>query len=160
MRLVGPTDILAPTALTQVCADLFRRLGFNMDLALSDWGTVIQKRGSQEPVERGGWSAFLTNFPGVDFLDPGTHPSLAGNGAGPGSYAGWPTIPRLDELREDYFNTADDDARKAICADLQRTVMDEAAFIPLGAFNQFTAVRRDISDRLPGVVVFWNLKRS
>ncbi len=160
MRLVGPTDILGPTALTQVGADLFRRLGFNMDLALSDWGTVLQKRGSHEPVERGGWSAFLTNFPGVDFIDPGTHPSLSGNGAGPGSYSGWPTIPRLEELRENYFNAADGDTRKAVCADLQRVVMDEVAFVPLGAFTQFTAVRRDISDRLPGVVVFWNLKRS
>ena len=160
MRLIGPTDILAPTALTQVCADLFRRLGFNMDLALSDWGTVIQKRGSQEPVERGGWSAFLTNFSGVDLIDPGTNPTLAGNGTGPGSYFGWPTIPRLDELREDYFNAASENARKAVCADLQRTVVEEAAFVPLGAFTQITAVRRDVSDRLPGVVVFWNLKRS
>ena len=29
MRLIGPTDLLAPTAMTQVAGDLFRRLGFN-----------------------------------------------------------------------------------------------------------------------------------
>jgi len=70
MRLIGPTDILAPTAMTQVAADLFRRLGFNMDLALSDWGTVIQRRASREPLDKGGWSALLTSFTSYDFLDP------------------------------------------------------------------------------------------
>ena len=55
MRLIGPTDILAPAAMTQVSADLFKRLGFNQDVALSDWGTVIQRRSSKEPVGNGGW---------------------------------------------------------------------------------------------------------
>ena len=59
MRLIGPTDVLAPTAMTQVAGDLFRRLGFNQDLALSDWGTVVQRRASKEPLDKGGWSALL-----------------------------------------------------------------------------------------------------
>ena len=159
-RLIGPTDMMVPSALTQVGADLFRRIGFNLDLVASDQGTVLQRRASREAVERGGWSVYLTNFPGVDFLDPGSHPALAGNGTGPGSYSGWPTIPRLEALRDAYFEAADDDARKAVCDGLQQTVIDEVAFIPLGAFTQYTALRRDIRDRLPGNVVFWNLKRG
>jgi len=97
MRLIGPTDILAPTAMTQVAADLFRRLGFNMDLALSDWGTVIQRRASREPLDKGGWSALLTSFTSYDFLDPALHPLARGNGLQ--GWPGWPTIPRLEELR-------------------------------------------------------------
>ncbi len=160
MRLIGPTDMMVPSSLTQVGADLFRRMGFNLDFAASDQGTVLQRRASREAVERGGWSVYLTNFPGVDFLDPGSHPALVGNGTGPGSYSGWPTIPRLETLRDAYFEATDEDARKAVCDDLQRTVVDEVAFIPLGAFTQYTALRQTIRDRLPGNVVFWNLKRG
>ncbi len=50
MRLIGPTDILAPAAMTQVGADLVRRLGFNADIVLTDWGTTVQRRTSREPV--------------------------------------------------------------------------------------------------------------
>ena len=85
MRLIGPTDLLAPTAMTQVAGDLFRRLGFNQDLALSDWGTVVQRRASKEPLDKGGWSALLTGFSSFDFTDPALHAVLRGNGA-----AGWP----------------------------------------------------------------------
>ena len=76
MRLIGPTDVLAPTAMTQVAGDLFRRLGFNQDLALSDWGTVVQRRASKEPLDKGGWSALLTGFNSFDFTDPASHPLL------------------------------------------------------------------------------------
>ncbi len=45
MRLIGPTDILAPSAMTQVGADLVRRLGFNADIVLTDWGTTLARAG-------------------------------------------------------------------------------------------------------------------
>ena len=85
MRLSGPTDRLAPAAMTQVAGDLFRRLGFTPDLAISDWGTVTQRRASKEPLNKGGWSALLTGFSSFDFTDPALHAVLRGNGA-----AGWP----------------------------------------------------------------------
>ena len=70
---IGPTDILAPAALTQVAADMFRRLGMNMDFALSDWGTVIQRRTSREPVEKGGWSVLCTASSSFDQASPRRH---------------------------------------------------------------------------------------
>ncbi len=39
--VADPRIVAAIPALTQVAADMFRRLGMNMDFALSDWGTVI-----------------------------------------------------------------------------------------------------------------------
>lgn len=52
VRLIGPTDTVTTSALTQVAADLFRRLGLNLDAALSDSGTVVQRRRSMEPLTR------------------------------------------------------------------------------------------------------------
>ena len=156
MRLIGPTDILAPTAMTQVAADLFRRLGFNMDLALSDWGTVIQRRASREPLDRGGWSALLTSFTSYDFLDPALHPLARGNGVQ--GWPGWPTIPRLEELRDAWFDAPDQAARASICDDIQRTVIDEVAWVPVGGYQAVTAFRRNLVGRVNGFAIFWGLR--
>ena len=156
MRLIGPTDILAPTAMTQVGADLFRRLGFNKDLALSDWGTVIQRRANREPLERGGWSALLTAFTAYDFVDPALHPLARGNGVQ--GWPGWPTIPRLEALRDAWFDAGDDAVRTAICADMQRVVVEDVAWVPVGGYVSNTALRRDLAGRVPGFAIFWGIR--
>jgi peptide/nickel transport system substrate-binding protein len=157
-RLIGPTDILSPSAMTQVCADLFHRLGLNLDVALSDWGTVIQRRNSREPVEKGGWSAFLTAFGSFDFADPAGHPALRGNGTA--GWYGWPTIPRLETLRDAWFAAPDLGAQQAVAVDIQRVVLDEVAFIPVGAYSSITALRSNLVDRVQGFALFYGLRRG
>jgi peptide/nickel transport system substrate-binding protein len=158
MRLIGPTDILAPAAMTQVAAQLFRDLGFNLDAAITDWGTVIQRRASREPVEKGGWSALLTAFGSFDFMDPAGHPVLRGNGAA--AWFGWPSIPRLEELRDAWFAAPDMAAQKSICADMQRVMLDEVPFIPVGAYYSNTAFRRTLTGRVPGFALYYGLRRA
>ena len=157
-RLIGPTDILSPAAMTQVCGALFSDLGFNLDLALSDWGTVIQRRTSREPVEKGGWSAFLTAFGSFDWLEPASHPALRGNGLD--GWFGWPSIPRLETLRDAWFEAPTLASQQAIAADMQRVMFDEVPFIPTGAYYSNTALRRDLADRVSGFALFYNLRRS
>ena len=157
-RLIGPTDILAPAAMTQVGAALFRDLGLNADIALSDWGTVIQRRASREPVEKGGWSALLTAFGSFDWLDPSGHSVLRANGAD--AWFGWPTIPRLEQLRDAWFTAPDATTQKSVCADMQRAVFEEVPFIPVGAYYSKTALRRDLKDRVSGFALFYGLRRG
>jgi peptide/nickel transport system substrate-binding protein len=158
MRLIGPTDILAPAAMTQVAGALFKDLGFNMDFALSDWGTVIQRRASREPVEKGGWSALLTAFGSFDWMDPAGHPVARGNGKD--AWFGWPTIPKLEALRDDWFEAPNLASQQAIAADMQRVVLDEVPFIPVGAYYSNTALRKDLTGRVSGFALFYNLKRA
>ena len=158
MRLIGPTDILAPAALTQVAADMFRRLGMNMDFALSDWGTVIQRRTSREPVEKGGWSVLCTASSSFDQADPAAHSMIRGNGLA--GWPGWPTIPKLEELRNAWFDAPTLDQQKAIAAEIQRVALDEVSYIPLGCYYGKTALRRNLSGRVPGLMLSWNLRRT
>ncbi len=158
MRLIGPTDILAPAAMTQVAGALFKDLGFNMDFALSDWGTVIQRRASREPVEKGGWSALLTAFGSFDWMDPAGHPVARGNGKD--AWFGWPTIPRLESLRDSWFEAPNLATQQSIAADMQRVVLDEVPFIPVGAYYSNTALRRNLTGRVTGFAMFHNLKRT
>ena len=158
MRLVGPTDILAPAAMTQVCADLVRRLGFNADIVLTDWGTTVQRRTSREPLERGGWSMILTSFSSFDFVDPSAHFPLRGNGTN--AWPGWPDIPQLETLRDEWFVAPDPAEQGRIAREMQRVAMDELPYIPVGAYKSLTGLRRDLRDRVPGFAIFWNLKRA
>jgi peptide/nickel transport system substrate-binding protein len=158
IRLIGPTDILAPSALTQVGADLFRRLGVNLDLVLTDWGTVVQRRASREPLDKGGWSVFYTAFGSYDFLDPSGHFPIRGNGAN--AWFGWPTVPRLEELRDAWFDAPDLPAQQRLAEEIQRVTMDEVPYVPLGAYVSMTAMRRDLVDRVEGPAMFWGIRRT
>lgn len=156
-RLIGPTDIVAPAAITQVAADLFGRLGFNMDVVLTDWGSVVQRRASREPLEKGGWSLFPTSVNATDFLDPSVHFALRGNGTD--AWLGWPTSPRIEELREAWFDAPDLPAQQEIARRIQAVAFEEVPYLPVGAYMQTTALKRDLRDRVRGFSIFWNLKR-
>jgi peptide/nickel transport system substrate-binding protein len=158
IRLLGPTDILTPSAMTQVAADMFRRLEVNLDLVLTDWGTVVQRRASREPLERGGWSVICTAFNAYDFLDPAGHFPLRANGAG--AWFGWPEVPRLEALRDEWFGAPDLEAQKRIAREIQRVAMDEVVYVPCGAYLSITALRRNLEGRVLGPPLFWGLRRA
>jgi peptide/nickel transport system substrate-binding protein len=156
--LLNPTDIAAPSAMSQVTNDLFRRLEINVEFAASDWGTVVQRRTSKEPVERGGWSALCTAFNGYDFLDPSGHLPLRGNGGG--AWPGWPEIPRLEQLRDAWFEAPDVEAQKRIGAEIQQVALETIPYVPLGEYIQRTAMRRNVTGMIKGIPVFWNIRKT
>ena len=158
MRTIGPTDYLAQTAETLVTVDLFKRLGFNQDAAISDWGTVVQRRTSREPLEKGGWSAMCLAPTSFDLLDPAVNGMVRGNGLA--AFPGWPTSPKLEQLNDTWFDTPDLAGRKAIAAEIQKVALEEVTMIPLGWFKNFTALRRDLTDRVPGFAIFWGVRRG
>jgi len=158
MRLLGATDISSIAARGPVAADLMQKLGFEVDFAQSDWGTLLQRRNSREPLEKGGWSAFFSGFTAYDFADPATHPLLRGNGTD--GYLGWPNIPQLESLREQWFDAADEAGRKAIARDIQRVALEEVCYVPTGTGLPRTALRADLLDRVAGIPIFWNLRRG
>jgi peptide/nickel transport system substrate-binding protein len=158
IRLIGPTDILAPAAMTQVAADMFRRLQVNLDLAITDWGTVVQRRTSREPVERGGWSALLTSFTSFEFIDPAAHFPLRANGTG--AWPGWPTVPKLEELRDAWFEAPDMESQQRIAREIQTVALDEVVYIPVGSYLSMTAIKRNLTGRVPGFALFYNMRRT
>nr|WP_232480985.1 ABC transporter substrate-binding protein [Roseomonas sp. KE2513] len=158
IRLLSPTDILAPTAIAQVAGDLFRRLGLNVEEATMDWGSVVQRRASREPVERGGWSAMTTAVNDTDFLDPSVHFALRGNGLD--AWFGWPSSPKLEALREDWLTAEDRAAQRRIAGEMQRQAMEDVPYIPVGAYRAMTATRRNLQDRVGGFPIFWGVREG
>ncbi|HEY0182099.1 MAG TPA: hypothetical protein VGC09_04760 [Rhodopila sp.] len=43
---------------------------------------------------------------------------------------------------------------------MQRQVLDQAPYLPLGHILQPTAYRRDVSGMLPGFAKFWNVRKA
>jgi hypothetical protein len=43
-----------------VIAQNLRQVGFNVQLASSDWGGVVTRRSNQSPPDQGGWNVFFT----------------------------------------------------------------------------------------------------
>ena len=82
-------------------AELLRKLGLNVEMQAGDWGTLITRRASKEPVEKGGWSIFHTWLVGPDLLSPAVNLPLRGNGEK--AWFGWPADPKIEELREPWF---------------------------------------------------------
>ncbi|TCR67113.1 ABC transporter substrate-binding protein [Bosea sp. BK604] len=159
VRLLGAADSQsATTPLAQVAGDVLTRLGLNMDVTLLDNAAVSQRRRSEEPVEKGGWSLSCWLFPGAWFINPGTNIMLRGNGRD--AWFGWPTIPKLEQLRDAWLEAPSLDEQKRIARDMQIVGMDELPAIPLGAIYRQTALHKSLVDRVKVATMFWNIRRA
>src|SRR6202007_2513499 len=59
----------------QVATDVLQRIGMNIDLQTMEWGSVVARRASREPVDKGGGNIFYTYLGGIGNISP--RPALA-----------------------------------------------------------------------------------
>ena len=156
--LFDPTDIPSVKALAEVTNDMLKKIGINVDFQAMDWATVVQRRIKQDPVDQGGWSIFQTSWGGVDQFNPAVHAFLRGNGKD--GIMGWPSSPRIEELRNEWFAAADLAAQKKACEQLQLQAFQDVPYIPLGQVLGPTAHRAELKGVLTGLPLFWNISRS
>lgn len=155
--LLSPSDMPAIRALSEVGADTMQKLGMNVDLQAMDWSTLQQRRAKREPIDAGGWSVTFTTISGIDTLDPASHQNTRGNGLQ--APPGWPVSSELERLRTGWFEAPDSAAQKKACEDIQRQVMLDVPYIPLGQFYQPIAHRTDIANIPDGFSLFYDVRR-
>ncbi|MBR0647232.1 ABC transporter substrate-binding protein [Plastoroseomonas hellenica] len=157
--LIAPSDYPQINALSLVTADILQRLGMNLELVSADWGTVIQRRASKEPVERGGWSIVHTTSSGQSLTMPVFHLFLRANG--PNAWFGWPDDAEIERLRGAWVEAAEEPERVQIAQALNRRAMEVMAYVPLGYYWQPSAWRRNLTGvfRAPATV-FWNIGKA
>ena len=157
IRLLGTTDINSTTAQAQVAADMLRRLDVNLDVVLTDWGTVAQRRMNRGPLDQGGWSVACFASSGMDFINPVTHAQLRSDGAA--AAPGWPDLPEVERLRAAWLDAPDLAAQQALARRIQAVAMEGLPYIPTGAYYSITAHRRNLVDRVKGFAIFWGIRR-
>lgn len=153
-----PTDFPILNAEADVCVDMLKRAGFNVDDQSMDWGTVVQRRAKMDPPDKGGWSAFATFWAGLDQSNPVGHAFLRGNGKQ--ALFGWPTAPKIEELRQQWIDATDDAQRKKLAVELQLQALQDVPYIPLGQYFAVTCHKKEITGILNGFVMFWNVRRA
>ena len=123
------TNVPNQDALMSVGVDMLRHLGFDTTDATSDWGTLLQRRTNKTPLAQGGWSVLIALFSSAEFMTPAGNVLLRGNGKD--AWFGWPTAPKLEELREAWFDAPDLAAQKKIGVDIQKQFFIDVPYIPL-----------------------------
>jgi peptide/nickel transport system substrate-binding protein len=157
--LLCPTDYPTLQAVATMTRDLYVQAGLNVEFVTTDWGTLVARRASQEPVEKGGWSTFCTSAQGAGLANPISNNMI--RGAGKTGWFGWPDSPALRKLREAWLDAPDLDAQRIIAAEIQRTVFEEVPYIPTGQWFTPSAWRNNLSGIVSGSSpVFWNLKKA
>ena len=81
-------------------------------------------------------------------------------GNGDGAYNGWPTLPKLEALRDAWLFAADRSQDLALGRQMQAQAMEDVPYLPLGSYYQPVAYRANLAGALKGLVQFTGIKRA
>ncbi|WP_426956894.1 ABC transporter substrate-binding protein [Muricoccus radiodurans] len=160
-RLVLSTSMdIAPIGrMAEVAAANLRRVGFNIDLQIADWGTVTTRQQNRGPVSEGGWNLFVTTASGATMQSPITN--IGTNMACDRAWSGWPCDEQAERLRAAVVDAPDDAARRAATEALHRRLAEMQPYRVLGQYDQPYARRANISAVLDApVMLFWNVEKN
>ena len=153
------TDTLSSNGPGLVAADLMQKLGLNVDIVEMDFGALITRRASKEPPDKGGWSAFVTGWVGVDGLDPSVNQALRTSGGD--AWFGWPSDDKLEALRAAWLVAPTLEERQALAVQIQRRAFETVPYVPLGKYTTNTALRRNLTGLIEAPpILMWNIEKT
>jgi peptide/nickel transport system substrate-binding protein len=141
----------------QVATDVLQRIGMNIDLQTMEWGSVVARRASREPVDKGGWNIFYTYLGGMGNISPG--PDIAIRASGADAWFGWPTDAKMEALRGAWFDAPNLEEQQKICREMQEEFWQYPSYVPLGMYDQPTAFRSSVQDVRDGWPQFYGVRR-
>jgi peptide/nickel transport system substrate-binding protein len=157
--VINPTDFPTIGPFGYVTADLLRRLGMNVELVDTDWGTVVQRRASKEPPERGGWSIFHTWRPSITIINPAVNATL--RCLGDRGWFGWYRNDRVEQLAAEWLLAGTETEQKRLADEIGKESFENVPILPLGQFFIRTAYRSNLSGVLKGNAPYpWNVRRT
>ena len=156
--IINPTDNVAGP-FGEVTYDLLKKLGMNVDLQDSDWGTVMHRRHDRKPADAGGWSIFHTVWASDAIYTPMSSAILRGQGNK--GYDGWFANDKIEQLSAAFATAKDQAARLAIADAIQQEAFAQVPTIPLGQFYIRSAYRADLKNMPEGQApFFWSVRRA
>jgi peptide/nickel transport system substrate-binding protein len=142
-----------------VVVDAFHKVGLNVDEQMTDWGTVVQRRPSKEPLDKGGWSMFPAGAPGPEYVDPLLANTLRSNGAK--AWFGWPDDPALEAAYDAWVDARNDAERHTQEIAFQAAAFASVPSITLGQYLPHAAWRSNVTGLVKGSApVFWGVRKG
>jgi len=123
-----------------------------------DWSTLLQRRESKEPVERGGWSILFTAS-GTSGKEPPFNRFIRGQGLK--GWPGWYENPEIERLCDEWLTANTDAELDRIYDAIQESALASPPFVPLGQYSWQTAYRSDLIGVQSGMANRpWTVQRS
>jgi peptide/nickel transport system substrate-binding protein len=144
-------------AMSLVATDALQRIGMNIDMQFLEWSSVVARRAGREPVDKGGWSIFYTSLGGIANISPGQNIALRATGAN--AWFGWPDDPKMEALREAWFEAPDLEAQREVSRQMQAAFWQNPSYVPLGMWYQPTGFRSNLEDVPDGWPQFYGVRR-
>ncbi len=158
--LMKPTDLAAIQKLPDVAAQLLRQAGFKVDLQAMDWQTLVGRRAKKDPIDKGGWSMFLTSWNVFDVWSPIANPTMDTRGEASGWF-GWAKDEKLSEIRAKFMRATDEAEKKKLADQMHARAYEIGTHAPLGEYMQPMAARKNISGFfITNGNLYWNLKKN
>ena len=157
--IINPTDFVTIGPMGDVTYDLLKKLGMNVEIVETDWGTVTQRRASKEPPEKGGWNIIHTWAPSVIIGDPVQQ--FFARGLGAAGWFGWYRDEEIEKLSRAWLLAQTAADRDAAADAFQRRAFDNVPYVPVGQFQIRTALRKDLVGQIEATGAYmWNIKRA
>ncbi len=146
---------------SDLVAEELKAIGFNIDVAESDWGTSLARRQNRGPVDKGGWSLFVTSMSGSGTFSPlsNTFTDTSCDGR---NYAGWPCDQTATDLRNAFVHEPDPARRRTLLEQLSARLWEVMPAVVLGQRAQVYAWRNEVTGfvRSPSLnTIFWNIEK-
>jgi peptide/nickel transport system substrate-binding protein len=158
--LLDPADIAQVHAEPLVTEQLLKKLGLNVELATSEWGTTVKRVNVKEPIDKGGWNVFGTAFATYDMLNPATNRNLRAPGPTGYSLPGWASDATIEDFRKAWFAAEDETQRRNLADGIQRRAFEIGLYLPIGQYVARHAFRNSLSG-IPDspIPVLWNIEK-
>ncbi len=156
--IISATDQPIVHSQSLLTAEMLRKLGLNVELQAGDWGTLITRRTSKEPVDKGGWSIFHTWLVGPDLTSPAVN--FAIRGSGQKGWFGWAEDAKIEELRDAWFAATDAAGSKKAADAVQARAFEFVPYIPTAQFILPTAYRTNLQGVIIApITLLWNVEK-
>jgi peptide/nickel transport system substrate-binding protein len=157
--IMKPTDLAAIQKLPDVAAQLLRQAGFKVDLQALDWQSLVARRAKKEPIDKGGWSIFITGFLAMDMWSPISNTAI--DARGEQAWFGWAKDDKLVDLRNQFMRATDAPTQKRLAEAVQVRAYEIATHAPLGESDVPMGARKAVSGFfVSNVYAYWNLKKN
>jgi peptide/nickel transport system substrate-binding protein len=148
---IVPAELPAPNAMAEVARAMMKELGLNLDYQSMDWGTMIGRIQSKDPNVLKGWNVYCIAWAGLWPSNPGSHIPLYGSNPN----------PKMEALRDAWFDAPDLAAQQKVTADMQTLGFQDPPYIPVGQYFIPQAYRTGLSGFVKAAnTVLWGVKKG